>query len=193
MHNFFITNEWAIVFLGGCIGALADDMLKDGAIEMPKFEGGKLYFGFLGGILAGGLVGYLTDGSFVSSLAAGFAGASGLPRLLAQIPTEREKSTITIADLISNLCLENGVDPELALRVARAESALTVTAINKNTDGSRDRGIFQINDKYHPEVTDAEAFDPTFSTNFFCKAFKDGHLDWWKATAHVWDTTGLLT
>jgi hypothetical protein len=33
-------------------------------------------------------------------------------------------------------------------------------AVYVNTDGSRDRGLWQINDKYHPEVTDEEAFDP---------------------------------
>lgn len=38
-----------------------------------------------------------------------------------------------------------------------------------NADGSRDRGMWQINDKTHATITDAVAFDPVQSTAF---AFK---------------------
>jgi hypothetical protein len=83
---------------------------------------------------------------------------------------------------------EEGVDPDLAVRVARCENPrLDPKAVNINKDGSRDRGLFQINSKWHPEVTDEQAFDPVFSTRFFCKAVKEGHLDWWNATRHCWE------
>lgn len=47
--------------------------------------------------------------------------------------------------------------------VALAESGGDPNATNVNTDGSRDRGLYQINDKYHPEVSDTCAYDPVCS------------------------------
>lgn len=193
MHTFFIQNEYALVFLAGCIGALLNDVLKDGAIELPSLKDGKFYFGCFGGILAGGIVGYLTDGSFTSALTAGFAGSSALPRLLLAKEPEVEITQQDPQKIIHTICQKNEVDSGLALRVAKAESNFLVTAVHTNTDGSRDRGLFQINEKYHPEVTDAQAFDPYFSTQFFCDAVKAGKLSWWSASASVWDTTHLLT
>ena len=49
-----------------------------------------------------------------------------------------------------------------AVAVALAESGGDTQAVNVNSDAtrSRDRGLFQINSRWHPEVTDAAAFDP---------------------------------
>lgn len=49
-----------------------------------------------------------------------------------------------------------------AVAVALAESGGDTQAVNVNNDAtrSRDRGLFQINSRWHPEVTDAQAFDP---------------------------------
>jgi hypothetical protein len=49
-----------------------------------------------------------------------------------------------------------------AVAVALAESGGDYMAVNTagNTPPSRDRGLFQINDHWHAEVTDAQAFDP---------------------------------
>jgi hypothetical protein len=82
---------------------------------------------------------------------------------------------------------DEGVDPDLALRVAKCESGFKINATNTNTDGSIDRGLFQINSKYHPEVTADQAFDLEFSTRFFCKAFKSGNLSWWNASKSCWN------
>ena len=47
-----------------------------------------------------------------------------------------------------------------AFAISMAENGgRDLTAVYINTDGSRDRGPFQINDKFHPEVSDACAFD----------------------------------
>ena len=45
-------------------------------------------------------------------------------------------------------------------------------AVNRNRDGSRDRGIFQINDKFHP-LTDAQAFDFKQNINYAYRMFKN--------------------
>lgn len=50
-----------------------------------------------------------------------------------------------------------------AIAVALEESGGNPDAVNVNKDKyrSRDRGLWQINDHWHPEVSDAIAFDPT--------------------------------
>lgn len=52
-------------------------------------------------------------------------------------------------------------DVTTAVAVALAESSGDSAAVGKNADGSRDRGLWQINDRAHPEVSDACAFDPS--------------------------------
>lgn len=49
-----------------------------------------------------------------------------------------------------------------AVAVALAESGGRTNAVGVNSDRyrSRDRGLWQINDHWHPEVSDAAAFDP---------------------------------
>ena len=44
--------------------------------------------------------------------------------------------------------------------IAACESGLNSEAVHVNVDGSLDRGILQINSRWHPEVSDACAFDP---------------------------------
>jgi murein DD-endopeptidase MepM/ murein hydrolase activator NlpD len=53
----------------------------------------------------------------------------------------------------------SGGDPETAAAVAMAESGGRPDAVGVNDDGSRDRGLWQINDRWHPEASDACAFD----------------------------------
>lgn len=55
-----------------------------------------------------------------------------------------------------------GGDPQTAAAVALAESGGDPAALNVNSDQwrSRDRGLWQINDHWHAEVSDACAFDP---------------------------------
>jgi hypothetical protein len=56
-----------------------------------------------------------------------------------------------------------GGDPRIAAAVALAESGGDPAAVGTNSDQwrSRDRGLWQINDHWHPEVSDACAFDAT--------------------------------
>jgi len=51
----------------------------------------------------------------------------------------------------------------LVAAIAMAESGGNTNAQNRNTDGSLDRGVLQINDVYHPEVNDACAYDAACS------------------------------
>lgn len=61
-----------------------------------------------------------------------------------------KQSTEYIKKLIQQIAIEQGVPVELALAVAQHESGFNNTAVSKkNTDGSRDHGVFQLNDRYH--------------------------------------------
>jgi hypothetical protein len=179
-------SSWTFI-LAGALGALAADILVDNKIQLPKKVNTELVLGSLGGLFFGALAGFLADGNFVAAFSAGFGGTEFVANLVnRRVKTQTEEEVME--QIIRWVAKEEGVDPDLAVRVARCEnSRLDPKAVNINKDGSRDRGLFQINSKWHPEVTDEQAFDPVFSTRFFCKAVKEGHLDWWSATRHCWE------
>lgn len=101
----------------------------------------------------------------------------------------RKKSmgkTETVGEKIRRIAREEGVDPELAYRVAKCESSLNPQAMGINETGSVDRGLFQWNDKFHPEISDNCAYDVECSVRAFCKAVKEDHLSWWNASKDCW-------
>lgn len=64
--------------------------------------------------------------------------------------TTKKSSTNYIKQLIIQEAIKQGVPPELALAVAEHESGFNNLAVSpKNSNGSRDHGVFQLNDKYH--------------------------------------------
>ena len=176
-----------ILFLAGAFGALAKDILEDNEIKLPKITNGSLSLGFLGGMVIGGVAGYLVDNSPAMAFAAGYAGTGVIEGLLAKKNSQSSPNPGLNEAIIRKVAKEECVDPDLAVRVAKCESNLDEKAVYVNSDSSRDRGLFQINSKWHPEISDEEAFNPIFATEFFCKAFKEGHLDWWNATKKCWD------
>jgi len=93
----------------------------------------------------------------------------------------------TAEQVIREVAIEEGVDADLAVRVAKAESGLQPTAYNLDKGDSMDRGIFQWNSKYHPEITDECAFNVECAARAFCKAVNEGHLSWWNASKEKWE------
>lgn len=86
---------------------------------------------------------------------------------------------------------------DLLLAVMYQESKYDSNARNaKNPGGGIDRGIAQINSKYHPEVTDAQAYDPSFAINMLAQSTAATYHDmvahgqaptkdtWWDAAAN---------
>jgi hypothetical protein len=197
-----------LAFLVGAAGALVKDISDDGALSLPSFNKGKFYIGFLGGALIGGVAGFFTGGDILTQFLAGFTGLSVIASLVAgksaQNTATHEEQTAAIANAlsigsipvpdssaspkekISEICAARNFDAKLALAVAEAESSFNPSATHINEDGSIDRGLFQINSKYHPEVSEAQAFDPEFATNFFCDAVKAGNLSWWNSSKPQW-------
>lgn len=94
----------------------------------------------------------------------------------------------SMISIIASICTKNGIPPQLGIEVARAESNLNPNSKLFNPPSkSTDRGLFQINDVYHKEVTDAEAYDPLFATQWFCTAVNGGHLhEYYSASQPVW-------
>jgi len=69
-----------------------------------------------------------------------------------------------------------------ALAIVLAESGGNTHATHKNSDGSIDRGLFQINDRAHPDVSDACAFSPPCAAS----AAKKISNNW--TNFHPWST-----
>lgn len=177
------------IFAAGLAGAICKDIVKDNSIELPIKNDGKLVLGSLGGMIIGGVAAICVDGSLLTAFMAGFTGIAIIEGLIEKKTENTTDNDVWVAGIIRYIARQESVDPELAVRVAKCESALKPTAKNVNADGSIDRGIYQINNKWHPEVSDEDAFDIIKSTRFFCKAMKEGHLDWWNASKKCWDLT----
>jgi len=90
------------------------------------------------------------------------------------------------------ICKKEGLsekEADLVVAVARAESGLNPKAVNVKGNyppGSRDRGLFQWNDYWHPEISDECAFDIECATKAFIKAYKQGNLHWWRSSMKKW-------
>jgi len=189
-------------------GALAKEILKDNCLTLPRIKNGELALGFVGAVIVGAFIGLMVDHSPLTAFFAGYTGFSAISHLIPKkfelatetvpatptpntpkntntnIPTSEK--TLTIEEIIKQACDKYGVNYKLALAVAKCESGLNPKARNKNTDSSIDRGIYQINSRWHPEVTEAQADDPKFAAEFFCKAVIAGNLEWWKASKKCW-------
>lgn len=176
-----------IYFVAGAFGAFCKDVFQDNKLVLPRIEKGEFFLGFVGPAILGGLAGIYTDNSIVTAIFSGFTGANLIPSLVNKTEAKETETESTIEGIIRMICKEEQVDPDLAIRVAKCESSLNPKARNINSPTSIDRGLFQINNYYHPEVTDTQADDPIFATRFFCKAFLNGNLDWWKASKTCWD------
>jgi len=67
-----------------------------------------------------------------------------------------------LTELILSEAVEQGVSPALAFALVWAESSYNSTAVNQNSS-SVDRGLFQLNNRSFPHLTEAEFFDPAIN------------------------------
>ncbi len=68
-----------------------------------------------------------------------------------------------IATLIYDEALKYNIEPALAFSVAFNESSFNPRAVNRNRD-SIDRGVFQLNSKSFPHLTEEEFFSPEINS-----------------------------
>lgn len=71
---------------------------------------------------------------------------------------------------------EQGVSPAVVKKVIACESEYNPNALG---DSGHSRGLVQIHDKYHPEVSDEEAYDPAFAVGFLVQKLKEGQGKQW--------------
>jgi hypothetical protein len=72
--------------------------------------------------------------------------------------------------------VEYGVNPKLALWIVKHESQFNPRA---KGDGEASRGLWQISKIYHPEVSDAAAFDVASSTEWSLERIRSGKVNEW--------------
>jgi hypothetical protein len=86
-----------------------------------------------------------------------------------------------IADLkvyVQSQAIAHGINPTLALWIVQHESSFDPT--RKGDDGNS-RGLWQISSIYHPEVSDACAFDPSCSTQWSLAWIAKGNVMQWSS------------
>lgn len=80
---------------------------------------------------------------------------------------------------------------DLLCDICNCESGFVLTAKLVNSPKSIDRGLFQWNSLYHPDITDEIAYDPEKATRLACKAIKSGKAKtYWSASMSCWNKTG---
>lgn len=94
----------------------------------------------------------------------------------------------TTIETITSVCITNNVEPLLAIAVACWEGGIGNPNVTlKNTNGSIDRGVFQINNGVFPNVPDSACFDVAQACQWFCTAVLQGHLHgYWYLSQPNW-------
>ena len=83
------------------------------------------------------------------------------------------------------------VGKNLLCDICRCESGFKLDARLENNPKSIDRGLFQWNNYWHPEITDEMAYNPEKATRLACKAIKQGKVKaYWNASIHCWNKNG---
>ena len=77
---------------------------------------------------------------------------------------------------VQTQAIENGVNPKLALWIVKHESEFNPRA---RGDGEASRGLWQISRIYHPEVSDAVAFNVASSTEWSLERIRSGKVNEW--------------
>ena len=103
------------------------------------------------------------------------------------LPQEQPKDPASLR-ILSNLPIpktiiavakeENFEDIENLLKLAQCESGFNPSSLNP-TNNSYDRGTFQISRKWHPEVSDEQAYDIKYATRWTIGKIRAGQLKQW--------------
>ena len=74
-----------------------------------------------------------------------------------------------VAQAILENADKNGISPTLAFALAYVESRYKATAVNHNANESVDRGLFQLNSKTFPKLSESDFFNPRTSAKYGMK------------------------
>lgn len=92
------------------------------------------------------------------------------------IINQGQASTSLIRDYIAAVATLDGVDVQTALIIAKDESGFNPQAIG---DHGTSIGLFQIHLPAHPDISEKQAEDPIFSTEWTMQKLKEGECDIW--------------
>ena len=137
----------------------------------------KFSIWIIAGLLTGLFINYILSRPFTPPPIAEPIEAKEISEIQLSEVQQTEKTIIEIG-------LKMGCDPEVLLRLADCESKIKNIRGKINKD---DRGIFQINSKHHPEVSDECAYSPACATYFTCQMIKEGRGSEWRC----WDKIKL--
>ena len=88
-----------------------------------------------------------------------------------------------VESLIRDIAREHNFQwTDYLIRLAKCESQLNPNAVNAHNNSpasSKDRGVFQINDHWHPEVSDEVAFDVRLATEWTMWRIESGYQHEW--------------
>jgi hypothetical protein len=85
-------------------------------------------------------------------------------------------AALALKAFVEAQALQHGVDPNLATWIVRHESQFNPRA---KGDGEASRGLWQISKIYHPEVSDAVAFNAASSTEWSLGRIREGKAYEW--------------
>lgn len=71
-----------------------------------------------------------------------------------------------ISDAILQYADEYSIPLSLAFALAHTESKFRINAMHKNTNGSIDRGLFQLNNASFPKLEESDFYDPKISARY---------------------------
>ncbi len=98
-----------------------------------------------------------------------------------RVLTQEEKMVQIMSEVARQEQYDN---PELLIAIARAESRFDPNV--RGEQDPRDRGLFQINSYYNPQVTDECAFDPWCSSRWTVQELQEGRAWKWNASRYKW-------
>ncbi len=85
-------------------------------------------------------------------------------------------AVLAVKTYVQTQAVEHGVNPTLALWIVKHESQFNPRA---KGDGEASRGLWQISRIYHPEVSDAVAFNVRSSTQWSLQRIRSGKANEW--------------
>lgn len=90
------------------------------------------------------------------------------------------EEVLTVKERVQKIAQENNFPwVDYLLRLAHCESRFDPYATNDNGAYGIDRGVFQINDYFHPEVSDEQAFDIEWATKWTMGRIESGYQHEW--------------
>ena len=90
--------------------------------------------------------------------------------------TSNPQERLRLRAYVEDAAKTRGVNPQVADWIVTHESQHHPEATG---DGGESRGLWQINKAWHPEVSDACAYNVTCSTDWSLERIRDGYVDEW--------------